>query len=122
MAVDPITKEKGCSVMRPFYKNKTDIPELKPLTPAERTEVWAATAGAQFRDPLIILAVLCCGLLAGSGYFVGQQIVCGYWGIIIGAIIGNTVAWTLFWYFTAERVRPHLAATIEKRRLKKEQA
>jgi hypothetical protein len=105
--------------MRPFYLRRADIPELKPLTPAERTEVWAASAWAIFRDPLTYLVILVCGLCFSLAWFGGRSLADGYPGLILGVILGNSVASMLFWYYSAERLRPHLAENVEKRKLGK---
>jgi len=105
--------------MRPFYVKKADIPELKPLSPAERTEVWVASAGALFRDPLTYLVLLGCVLCYSLAWFVGYNMASGYLGIIFAASLGSAAVSVLFWYYSAERLRPHLAETIEKRKLGK---
>ncbi len=103
--------------MRPFYKRLTDIPELAPLTPAERTEVWSASAPAIFRFPVTYLVLLVAAVFSGLAYAGGQLISDGYIGILLSAPIGSALGVSVMWYYSAERLRPILAETIEKRKL-----
>ena len=103
---------KGISVN--FYVKLKNIPELAPLSQAQRTEVWARNSGAIFRDPLIILALLVCILFMGLGNFLGQRFLPWEHGYLAGPVLFFPVSYAFFWSWATERLRPGLKEIVNQ--------
>ena len=97
-----------------FYFGLKSIPELAPLSPSQRTDVWAPNAGALFSDPVMLLTLLCCGLFAGVGSYCGEKFIPWSHGYLAGPLVFFPISYTVFWSWSVDRLRPRLKQTIEK--------
>ena len=99
-----------------LYWKLENIPELAPLSKAQRTEVWVATIGPKLRSKDSILALVvflffmaCFGLIGGS-------LIPGRYGTMIGCLVAYIPGALLFWGYILPKARPSLAAEVERRR------
>jgi hypothetical protein len=98
-----------------FYWRRRDVPELRDLSPGQRTEVLVATAGRRIRDPFLLLMIPPWLGLVALGNFLG-----GLWiplpvGTSLGGGLGAGLAALLFCMVSFQRGRPHLAAEVRRR-------
>ena len=91
------------------------IPELADLEPDQRQEIWASTAGSRLKDPVVLVAMLGYGALAGLGGAAGAGLIGSVLGIVVGVGAGSLLGIVPFWRLANKRARPHLAAEIRAR-------
>lgn len=98
-----------------IYWRLKDIPELRSLSKAQRSEIWAGTIGARFRDPVIYLLMVAFFLIVALGNYLGDLIIPLRLGGAIGGGLGAGVAAWLGVIVTYQRCRPYLAAEVLRR-------
>ena len=95
-----------------FYWRLADIPELRSLSKAERTEVWNATLGRRLRDPVVMWLLVPFFLIVAVGNYLGGLLLPWRFGSAIGGGIGAGVAVSLLLVVSYNRCRPYLAETL----------
>ena len=98
-----------------FYLGHHNIPEFKNLDKAQRTEVWAATAGRRFRDPFLFIALIIIFISVGVFYSLGNFLIPWSYGGVLGGAIGAGLGNFVVFGILTPRARPHLAAEIKSR-------
>lgn len=92
-----------------------DIPELKELSRAERTEVWAATGSKRFRDPVMMTLLVPYFLVVAIGNYLGGQWLPWRYGWAIGGGIGVAIGMAFYVTVSYNRCRPYLVEEVHNR-------
>ena len=98
-----------------LYWRLQDIPELKPLKKAERTEVWSAVSVKLFRDPIMLLLLVPFFLIVALGNYLGELALPWRFGSAIGGGIGGGLAAGAYVAASYGRCRPYLAEEVRRR-------
>jgi hypothetical protein len=98
-----------------LYWRLQDIPELKPLSKAERTEVWVATSVKLVRDPVMWVMLVPLFLVVALGNYLGELWLPGKIGTAVGGGIASGLAAGFLVAASYGRCRPHLAAEVRRR-------
>lgn len=88
---------------------------MKPLSKAERTEVWVATAPKRFRDPVMLLMLIPFFLVVALGNFLGGHLLPWRFGSAIGGGVGGGVAVALYEIVALNRCRLYVANEVNRR-------
>jgi hypothetical protein len=104
---------KGATVE--IYWRLEDIPELKCLDKAERSQVWAATVGQRFRDPFMLLLLVLFFLIVSLGNHLGGLLIPVRFGSAVGGGLGAGLAASFYVIASYHRCRPYFAEEIRRR-------
>ncbi len=96
-----------------LYLGLKTIPELKGLTPNQRTEVWARNGSSAFKLPSFWLLLLFISFFTGLGSFLGGVFVPWEHGYLVGPTIFYPVAYWISMSWHIERSRPALKSIAE---------
>ena len=99
-----------------FFWKFESIPELAPLSKAQRSEVWAATIGPRLRSKDTIVAFLILLVFMAVGGFLGGNFIPSRYGTTIGCMGCFIPGYVVFWGYLIPRARPAIAAEVERRR------
>jgi hypothetical protein len=99
-----------------FFWKFESIPELAPLSKAQRSEVWAATIGKRLRVKDVIVAVLILLLFMAVGGFLGGHFIPIRFGTTIGCMVCFVPGYVVSWGYLIPRARPAIAAEVDLRR------
>jgi len=91
------------------------IPELAPLTPTQRHELWFANLGKFFKNPVNLLVLIPFFGCVALGNYLGDMLIPWKHGIAIGGGLGAGLAVYLFQMVTFNRLRPHMHRDAEQR-------
>ena len=98
-----------------IYWRLQDMPELKPLSKAERTEVWVTTAAKRFRDPVMLLMLIPLFLIVALGNYLGGQLLPWRFGSAIGGGLGAGFAVVLWEVVALNRCRLYVTNELRRR-------
>lgn len=99
----------------PIYWRLEDFPELTPLSPAKRQELWVAVAPKVYRDPKVLLLLIPFFGCIALGNILGDRFFSFRFGSALGGGLGGGLAVFTLTVGAFQFCRPHLIREIERR-------
>ena len=98
-----------------LYWRLEDIPELRSLTKADRTELWSKMIHQRVRDRFMLALFVPYIFIIALGNYIGDLLIPFRFGSSIGGGLGAGVAIWLFFVVAIHRSRPFLKEEAQQR-------